>query len=78
MIPLTRINDKVFFLNEDFFEVVEETPDTVVTMIDGKKYVVKEKPEVIQILIMRNRARIQAEKERLIQTGFQLGDEIDG
>jgi flagellar protein FlbD len=78
MIPLTRLNDKVFFLNEDYFEIVESTPDTIVTLADGKKYVVKEKPQEIQRLIMKNRAMVMAEKENLIRNGFCIGEGEDG
>jgi flagellar protein FlbD len=30
-------------LNEAFIEIAEETPDTVVTMLNGHRYIVKEK-----------------------------------
>ena len=42
MIELTKYNDQVFLLNCDLIETVEETPDTVVTLINGKKLIVKE------------------------------------
>ena len=43
MIQLTRLNGTIILLNEDFMEIAEETPDTVVTMQNGHRYVVKEK-----------------------------------
>ena len=42
MIELTKFNDKKIILNCDLIETVEETPDTVVTLINGKKLIVKE------------------------------------
>lgn len=42
MIPLTRPDGTVFLVNPDRIEVVEETPDCVVTMADGKKLLVRE------------------------------------
>lgn len=42
MIELTKYNEQVFLLNCDLIETVEETPDTVVTLINGKKLIVKE------------------------------------
>ena len=42
MIPLTRPDGTPFLVNPDRIELVEETPDCVVTMADGKKLLVRE------------------------------------
>jgi flagellar protein FlbD len=42
MITLTRLSGQAFVLNSDLIERVDSTPDSVVTLVDGKKYVVKE------------------------------------
>ena len=42
MIPLTRTDGSSFLVNPDRIEFVEETPDCVVTMADGKKLLVRE------------------------------------
>ena len=42
MINLTRLNGQAFVLNCDLIERVDETPDTVITLVDGTKYVVNE------------------------------------
>ncbi len=42
MITLTRLSGSEFALNSDLIERADSTPDTVITMIDGKKYVVCE------------------------------------
>lgn len=42
MITLTRLSGSAFVLNSDLIERVDSTPDTVVTLVDGKKYVVTE------------------------------------
>ncbi|KGG80749.1 flagellar FlbD family protein [Caloranaerobacter azorensis] len=47
MIVLKRINGKEFVLNSDLIEFVEATPDTIVTLTDGKKIVVKETVEEV-------------------------------
>lgn len=47
MIRLTRFNDSVFVLNADLIETLEATPDTVITLVTGKKYVVKESVDEI-------------------------------
>lgn len=43
MITVTRLNGGRFVLNAELIRVVEENPDTVVTLITGDKYVVKER-----------------------------------
>jgi flagellar protein FlbD len=42
MIELTRINGVKFVLNCEFIESLEETPDTVISTTNGKKFVVAE------------------------------------
>jgi len=42
MIPLTRPDGSAVLINPDRIELVEETPDTVLTMSDGKKMLVRE------------------------------------
>ena len=49
MITLTRLNGQAFALNSDLIERIDATPDTVITLVDGTKYVVVESlPEVIR------------------------------
>ena len=42
MITLTKLNDTQFVLNAELIKTVEETPDTVITITTGNKYIVKE------------------------------------
>ncbi|MGM0378548.1 MAG: flagellar FlbD family protein [Bacillota bacterium] len=52
MIKLTRLNEKVFVLNDDLIEVIDETPDTIIKLTTGHKIVVKETvDEVIEKII---------------------------
>lgn len=52
MIELTRLNGSVFVLNADLIETIEATPDTVISLVTGKKYVVREKvAEVIDRIV---------------------------
>ena len=48
MITLTKLNEKEFVLNDDLIQTMEETPDTVITLTNGIKYVVKENCEEIK------------------------------
>ena len=43
MIQLTRLNDDLFTLNACMIEQIQSLPDTTITLINGKKIVVKEK-----------------------------------
>ncbi len=52
MIELTRLNDSKFMLNPDLIEIVEETPDTVVTLTTGKKIIVKENRQEVRNLVI--------------------------
>lgn len=41
MITLRRLNGQEFILNADLIESIEATPDTIVTLSNGKKIIVK-------------------------------------
>lgn len=60
MISLTRLSGSVFLLNPDLVERVDRTPDTVVTLVDGTKYVVTESIEEFRELVVSYRAEIVA------------------
>jgi len=58
MIVVTRLNDSRFAVNPDLIERIHETPDTVLIMVDGAKYVVTEPMAEVIEMIARYRARI--------------------
>ena len=45
MIKLTKFNKDEFFINPCMIETIEKTPDSVITLINGKKYVVADSIE---------------------------------
>jgi flagellar protein FlbD len=47
MIQLTRIDGAPIVLNADLIERVEPLPDTVVTLLDGHQYTVRETPDAV-------------------------------
>ena len=60
MIKLTRFKSEAhkkgaFVLNAEIIETVEETPDTVVTLTNGKKLIVEESMEEIVRRVMEYR-----------------------
>ncbi len=42
MIKVTRLNGKEFVVNAELIQFLEETPDTVITLVNHEKVVVKE------------------------------------
>ena len=51
MIQLTRLNNELFTLNALLIEQIETLPDTTITLINGKKLVVRNpETEVIQLI----------------------------
>jgi flagellar protein FlbD len=60
MITLTRLSGTTFALNSDLIERVDATPDTVVTLVDGKKYVVTDSLEDIVAAVRRHRGEVLA------------------
>jgi flagellar protein FlbD len=61
MIEVTKINGKKILVNHDLFEIVEETPDTVITLTTGKKLIVKESRQEIKNLVKLYRKDIFAD-----------------
>ncbi len=60
VIVLTRLNGEQFALNPDLIERLEETPDTHITLVDGKNLLVKEKMVEVIDSIRRDRATVLA------------------
>lgn len=51
MIDITRMNGSTITINSDLIETVEETPDTVITLTNGKKIIAKESRQDIKNLV---------------------------
>ena len=60
MISLTRLSGAPFALNPDLVERIDATPDTIITLIDGKKYVVAESLPQVATTIRTYRAEVIA------------------
>ncbi len=53
MIKVTRLNGKEFVVNAELIEFVEATPDTVITLVSGKKIVVRESVDQVIERVVR-------------------------
>lgn len=60
MIHLTRINRVPLVLNEDLIEHVETTPDTVISLTNGQKFMVLESADEIIRSVVAFRRQIAA------------------
>lgn len=67
MITLTRLSGSEFALNSDLIERVDSTPDTVITLVDGTKYVVREGLRAVVDAVREYRGAVIAESARMAQ-----------
>jgi len=58
LIRVHRLNDQEFLVNCELIEFVEETPNTVISMVSGRKLVVSETNEEVQNLIIEYKRKI--------------------
>lgn len=77
MIVLTRLNGEHFALNPDLIERVEETPDTHITLVDGKNLMVKEKMADVIESIRRDRATVLALASEVAEAVIAVDDPDD-
>ena len=65
MIELTRLNGVKFSINAELVEVIETTPDTVITLTTGRKLIVKESRQEVKNLVLSYKREIFAELLRI-------------
>jgi flagellar protein FlbD len=61
------LNGGAFALNPDLIERVEPTPDTVITLVDGAKFVVRESVEEVILRVRESKASVIALSHNLEQ-----------
>jgi flagellar protein FlbD len=60
MIQLTRLNHHALVVNSDLIKFVEQAPDTVITLLNGEKIVVRESaPDVLERVVQFRRSVLQ-------------------
>lgn len=60
MIDVTKLNGQKILINSDLIEMVEETPDTVISLTTGRKIIVKESRQEVKNLVKSYRKDIFA------------------
>lgn len=58
MVSVTRLNGKSYIINSDLVEIIESTPDTVITLITGKKIIVSESIDEVVDKIVEYRKKV--------------------
>jgi flagellar protein FlbD len=58
MIQLTRLNGIPIVLNSDLIKTAESSPDTMLTLINGEKIIVRESCEEVTERVLAYRARL--------------------
>ncbi len=75
MIQLTRLNNHPVVVNSDLIKLVEQAPDTVLTLVNGDKIVVRESArEVLERVVQFRRAVLQG---TTFSPGSRVGAEAD-
>ncbi len=76
MILVHRLKGQPVFVNADLIESIEATPDTVLSMADGRKVVVTEPPEEIVDRVRRYRASVLVATDELRERSDRDADVV--
>jgi flagellar protein FlbD len=73
MIAVTRLNGNPMALNSDLIKTAEASPDTMLTLINGEKLIVRETCAEVMERVITYRARLLATVARQLQAqgGFE-------
>lgn len=58
MIEVTGLNNESFILNADHIEKIEQVPETVITLTNGKKYLVLDSSNEVIDKVIKYKNRI--------------------
>lgn len=65
MIIVHRLRGEPFFINSDLIESIEETPDTVITLVDSRRFIVADDPAEIVERIRLYRGSLLASADEI-------------
>jgi flagellar protein FlbD len=72
VILVHRLRGEPMYVNADLIESVEATPDTVLTLVDGRRVIVEDAPDVVVQRIVAFRASLLVAADDLRGTGPML------
>lgn len=85
MIIVTRLNGAQFGVNPDLLQRVDSAPDTILTLIDGTKYIVRESMAEVIARVNEHRAQLLARAQEIqaapaptVELVRDRDDEADG
>ena len=58
MIEVTRLKGSTIIINAELIEMIEEAPDTVITLTSGKKFIVSESGKEVTNLVIDYKRKI--------------------
>ena len=64
MIHVSRLDGKDFVINCELIQSIEETPDTVLTLLNGEKFVILEAADEIVSRVIAYRRQVYANMPR--------------
>jgi flagellar protein FlbD len=73
MIELTRLNGNPMLLNSDLIKTAEASPDTMLTLINGEKLIVREELSQVLKRVVVYRAELLATIARRLSSDDALG-----
>ncbi|MBI4055954.1 MAG: flagellar FlbD family protein [Elusimicrobia bacterium] len=71
MINVTKLNGTAVTLNAELIETVEATPDTVITLVTGNRFVVRETLQEVTTRVLEYRKKVNSEKQPNPIEGFK-------
>jgi flagellar protein FlbD len=72
MIELTRLNGNPMVLNSDLIKTAEASPDTMLTLINGEKLIVREDTAEVVERVLAYRSRLLAAVAKRMPSGGDL------
>jgi flagellar protein FlbD len=76
MIKVTRLNRTPLIVNSDLIEHMDVTPDTVITLTSGQKYMVLETTEEIVQKVISFRRSLLSQEQGVFATAVPAADGI--
>ena len=79
MIVVTRLGGGEFGVNPDLIQRIDSAPDTILSLIDGTKYIIAEPMADVIARINEHRARILARAQEIqLQRHIELVPDLPG
>lgn len=66
MIDIMRLDGKIYWVNPHMIESMETTPDLTLTMLSGRKIIVKNSPKELIDKIIEYRRNIGIERQEVL------------